>query len=156
MKRLLPIALSLMFCVLCLSVDVRAQGSAAKNGPDPVTVRDPELERDSKKNFEAAKLYFNLRKAYRASLARCEEIIAGNPNYSRIDEVLWFAGMSNLYLAQKKGKQEPTLTTEQHLEQARKYLSQLVSDYPDSKFHKKAEEELSKLGDVKPTTADKQ
>jgi outer membrane protein assembly factor BamD (BamD/ComL family) len=127
----------------------RAQGSAAKTGPDPATVRDPELERDSKKNFEAAKLYFNLRKAYRASLARCEEIIAGNPNYSRIDEVLWFAGMSNLYLAQKKGKQEPTLTTEQHFEQARKYLSQLVSDYPDSKFREKAEEELRKLGDVK-------
>jgi outer membrane lipoprotein YfiO len=145
MKKLLPLALGLMFSVGCLSAPVRAQGGAAKTGPDPVTIRDPELERDAKKNFEAAKLYFNLRKAYRASLARCEEILAGNPNYSRIDEVLWFAGMSNLYLSQNKGKQAPTLTNEQHLEQARKYLTQLVSEYPDSKFHKKAEEELRKL-----------
>ncbi len=109
MKKLLLVAFCLMFSVLGALTPARAQGSGAKNGPDPTTVRDPELERDAQKNLEVAKHYFNLRKAYRASLARCEEIIAGNPNYSRIDEVLWFAGMSNLYLSQNKGKQAPTL-----------------------------------------------
>ena len=109
------------------------------------------MERDSKKNLEAAKLYFNMRKAYRASLARCEEIIAGNPNYARIDEVLWFAGMSNLYLAQKKGKQEPDpkITAEQYEAEGRRYLTQLVESYPDSKFYKQAKEELSRLGEKK-------
>ena len=148
MKKFITVAACLLLFVICASAPARAQGGGAKNGPDPTTIRDPELERDSKKNLEAAKLYFNLRKAYRASLARCEEIIAGNPNYARIDEVLWFAGMSNLYLAQKKGKQEPDpkITSEQYQEEGRRYLTQLVENYPDSKFNKQAKEELSKLG----------
>ena len=151
MKKYLSVAIYLLFIALCLSAPARAQGSATKNGPDPTTLRDPELERDSKKNLEAAKLYFNMRKAYRAALARCEEVIAGDPNYSRIDEVLWFAGMSNLYLSQHKGKQDPDpkIPAAKYEEEARRYLTQLVTEYPDSKFHKKAEEELSKLGSKK-------
>jgi outer membrane protein assembly factor BamD (BamD/ComL family) len=151
MKKIISVALCLLFTALCLSASARAQGGATKNGPDPTTLRDPELERDSKKDLEAAKLYFNLRKAYRASLARCEIIIAGNPNYARIDEVLWFAGMSNLYLAQKKGKQDPDpkISAEQYQAEARRYLTQLVENYPDGKFYKQAKEELSKLGEKK-------
>jgi outer membrane protein assembly factor BamD (BamD/ComL family) len=150
MKKFLPVACCLLLA-LCASVSVRAQGGTVKSGPDQATVRDPEMERDSVKNLEAAKLYFNMRHAYIASLARCEEIIAGNPNFSRIDEAIWFAGMSNLYLSQGKGKQapDPKITAEQYREEARRYLTQLVKDYPDSKFHKKAEEELSKLGGEK-------
>ena len=150
MKKFLPVTFCLALSIMGASGPARAQGGAAKNGPAPTTLRDPELERDSLKNLEAAKLYFNLRKAYRAALARCEEVIAGNPNYARIDEVLWFAGMSNLNLAQNKGKQAPALPAEKHFEEARRYLSQLVEGYPDSKFHKKAEEELRKLGSAKP------
>ncbi len=148
MRKFLTLVIGLVLGVVCLSAAARAQGGAAKNGPDPATVRDPEMERDSKKNLEAAKLYFNMRKAYRASLARCEEIIAGDPNYSRIDEVLWFAGMSNLYLAQGKGKQarDPKITAEQYQAEGRRYLTQLVDNYPDSKFHKQAQTELQKLG----------
>ncbi len=146
MKKLSSVTLCLLFVGLCAVVPARAQGGAVKTGPDPSVVRDMEMERDSTKNLEAAKLYFNMRKAYRASLARCEEVLAGDPNYSRIDEVLWFAGMSNLYLAQKKGKQTSDLPTEKHQAEARRYLSQLVTEHPDSKFNKKAAEELSKLG----------
>ena len=151
MKKLLTLAFCLTFTLLPLAGAARAQIGGAKNGPAPTTLRDPEMERDSKKNLEAAKLYFNMRKAYRAALARCEEVIAGDPNYSRIDEVLWFAGMSNLYLSQGKGKQEPDpkISAEKYKEEARRYLTQLATEYPDSKFHKKAEEELSKLGDKK-------
>src|SRR5918911_1288839 len=151
MKKFFPVALGLVLSVLFLSAPAQAQGGGAKNGPAPTTVRDPEMERDSQKNLEAAKLYFNMRKAYRASLARCEEIIAGDPNYSRIDEVIWFAGMSNLYLSQHKGKQDPDpkIPAAKYEEEARRYLTQLVTEYPDSKFHKKAEEELSKLGSKK-------
>src|SRR5205085_1629634 len=102
MKKFLLVAFCLMLSVLCAQTAARAQGGVPKSGPDPTTLRDPELERDSLKNLEAAKLYFNMRKAYRASLARCEEIIAGNPNFTRIDEAIWFAGMSDLYLSQGK------------------------------------------------------
>src|SRR5918911_1440643 len=151
MKQLFTLALGLALTVSSFAAAARAQGGGARNGPDPATVRDPEMERDSQKNLEAAKLYFNMRKAYRASLARCEEIIAGDPNYSRIDEVIWFAGMSNLYLSQHKGKQDPdpNIPAAKYEEEARRYLTQLVTEYPDSKFHKKAEEELSKLGSKK-------
>lgn len=146
MQRLLLGAFCLTAACLCAVAPVWAQGGTVQTGPAAAVVRDAEMERDSTKNLEAAKLYFNLRKAYRASLARCEEVLAGDPNYSRIDEVLWFAGMSNLYLAQKKGKQTSDLPAEKLQEEARRYLSQLVNEHPNSKFYKKAEEELSKLG----------
>jgi hypothetical protein len=147
MRKIPAIVLGLLLIACCVVAPARGQGGTAKNGPDQTTLRDPDLERDSVKNLEAAKLYFNLRKAYRASLARCEEILAGNPNFTRIDEVLWFAGMSNLNLSQKKGKQEPDpkISAEKYQEEARHYLTQLVTEHPNSKFYKKAEEELSKL-----------
>src|SRR2546421_9153680 len=61
-----------------------AQG-AAKTGPDPATIRDADLEKDSLHNLQVARNYFNLKKAYVAALKRCEEIIAGNPNFAHID-----------------------------------------------------------------------
>ncbi len=156
MKKILSVTFSLLLIGHCAVAPARAQGSAVKTGPDPAVMRDMEMERDSTKNLEAAKLYFNMRKAYRASLARCEEVLAGDPNYTRIDEVLWFAGMSNLYLAQKKGKQTSALPAEKLQAEARRYLSQLVTEHPDSKFNKKAEEALSKLGGAIKTGGSKQ
>src|SRR4026207_2489232 len=81
----------------------RAQG--VRTGPDPSTLRDPDLEKDSLHNLEVARNYFKLKKAYVAALKRCEEIIAGNPNFARIEEVLLMAGQSSLWLADNKGKQ---------------------------------------------------
>lgn len=131
----------------------RAQG--VRTGPDPATLRDPDLEKDSLHNLEVARNYFKLKKAYVASLKRCEEIIAGNPNFARIEEVLLMAGQSSLWLSEKKGKQRPeqyvtfdggekrTLTPEQFREMGREYLSKLIKDYPDSEYAKQAREELS-------------
>ena len=133
----------------------RAQG--VRSGPDPSTLRDPDLERDSLHNLEVARNYFKLKKAYVASLKRCEEIIAGNPNFARIEEVLLMAGQSSLWLAEKKGKQSPdlyvtfeggekrTLTSAQFREMGRDYLNKLIKDHPDSPFAKEAREELSAL-----------
>jgi outer membrane protein assembly factor BamD (BamD/ComL family) len=130
----------------------RAQG--VRSGPDQSTLRDPDLERDSLHNLEVAKNYFRLKKAYVAALKRCEEIIAGNPNFSKIEEVLWMAGQSSLWLSENKGKQRPeqyvtfdggekrTLTSEQFREMGRDYLSKLIKDYPDGDFAKQAREEL--------------
>src|SRR5262249_51781451 len=123
--------------LLSVSSVALAQGGA-KSGPD--VNRDPDMEKDSLHNLEVARQYFKLRKAYVASLQRCEEIIAGNPAFSKIDEVLYIAGKSNLYLAEGKGKQSPTLykrggaqsttpTSEEFRSEARDYLSQLVNDY---------------------------
>lgn len=133
----------------------RAQG--VRSGPDPSTLRDPDLERDSLHNLEVARNYFKLKKAYVASLKRCEEIIAGNPNFANIEEVLLMAGQSSLWLAEKKGKQSPDLyvtfdngekrrlTAEQFREMGRDYLNKLIKDHPDSPYAKQAREELSAL-----------
>ena len=155
--------ISLVF-VLVLGVtvsNVQAQGTV-RSGPDPSTIRDPELEKDSLHNLEVARNYFKLKKAYVAALRRLEEIIAGNPNFSRIQEVLLMAGQSSLWLADGKGKQKSdqyvtfdggakhTLTPEQFREMGRGYLSRLITDYPDSPFAKEAQDELSALANPAP------
>src|SRR5689334_4730439 len=146
----------LILLVLFVAPSTFAQGGV-KGGPDPSTLRDPDLERDSIHNLEVAKNYFKLKKAYVASLKRCEEILAGNPNFAKIDEVLLMAGQSSLWLSQNKGKQRPdqyvsfdggekkTLTSQQFREMGVDYLKKLINDYPNSSFAKEAQEELSSL-----------
>jgi hypothetical protein len=151
----MKLSLLLLVFVAALFVatpQTRAQG--VKTGPDPATLRDPDLEKDSLHNLEVARNYFKLKKAYVAALKRCEEIIAGNPNFARIEEVLLMAGQSSLWLAENKGKQRPeqyvtfdggekrTLSAEQFREMGHDYLSKLIKDYPDGSFTKQAREEL--------------
>jgi hypothetical protein len=145
------------FAILTLSAATFAQGGL-KSGPDSSVLRDPELERDSLHNLEVARNYFKLKKAYVASLNRTQEIIAGNPNFAKIDEALFIAGMSSLALSENKGKQSPSmyvsydgttrrqLTAEQFREMGREYLTQLVAEHPDSTFKKQAEQELRSVG----------
>lgn len=135
--------------LICIASQARAQGTASR-GPDPATMRDADLEKDSFHNLEVAQQYFKLKKAYVASLRRSEEIIAGNPNFAKIDEALYIAGMSNLYLSQSRGKQKSPLAPEKHKEEARLYLSQLVNDHPDSSFQKQASDALRDIGGVLP------
>jgi hypothetical protein len=156
MKLKFLLLFSILF-VLFVAPSTFAQGGV-KDGPDPSsTLRDPDLERDSLHNLEVAKNYFKLKKAYVASLKRCEEIIAGNPNFEKIDEVLLMAGQSSLWLSQNKGKQRPaqyvsfdgsekkTLTTQQFREMGIDYLNMLIKNYPESPFAKEAREELRLL-----------
>lgn len=156
MKKSRLVFVLLFVLSLCAPV-VYAQGGA-KAGQDPSTIRDPDLEKDSLHSLEVARLYFKLRKAYVAALQRCEEIIAGNPHFAGIDEVLFMAGESARALAENKGKQpsslyvifdgnnKRTLTPEQFRELGREYLSRLLSDYPESKFRRQAEEGLRAIG----------
>src|ERR1051326_2861527 len=148
--------LIVLLAFLVIAPAAYAQGGV-KSGQDPSTLRDPDLERDSNHNLEVARNYFKLKKAYVASLKRCEEIIAGNPNFAKIEEVLLMAGQSSLWLADKKGKQSPdlyvifyggekkTLTSEQFREMGRDYLNKLIKDHPDSPYAKEAREELAAL-----------
>src|SRR3984893_2642077 len=104
MKKNLVLSIALGLAFLVCAPVAFAQG-AAKNGPDPATSRDPELEKDSLHNLDVARQYFKLKKAYIAALRRCEEVIAGNPNFSKMDEILLIAGESSLRLSESKGKQ---------------------------------------------------
>src|ERR687895_119222 len=133
--------LLLLVLVFVAAPTTYAQG--VRNGPDPSTMRDPDLERDSHHNLEVARNYFKLKKAYVATLKRCEEIIAGNPNFARIEEALFMAGGSSLFLAENKGKQKAslyvnydgttkrTLTADEFRELGREYLTRLITDYPN-------------------------
>jgi len=148
--------LLVLLAVLIVAPASYAQGGV-KSGPDPSTLRDPDLERDSYHNLEVARNYFKLKKAYVAALKRCEEIIAGNPNFAKIEEVLLMAGQSSLWLSQNKGKQNPnlyvsfeggekrTLTSEQFREMGVDYLKKLIADHPDGEYAKQAQEELRAL-----------
>ncbi|HKQ52096.1 MAG TPA: hypothetical protein VJT74_06995, partial [Pyrinomonadaceae bacterium] len=76
-----------------------------------------------------------------------------NPNFAKIDEALYYAGMSNFYLSKNQGKQKVEslpekrrLTPDKYREEARNYLSQLVNDHPDSDFNKQAQDALRELG----------
>jgi outer membrane protein assembly factor BamD (BamD/ComL family) len=162
MKRLF-LTSTLLVLALFVSVSASYAQGAAKTGPDPSTIRDAELEKDSLHNLEVARHYFKLKKAYIAAIKRCEEIDAGNPNFAKMDEVLFIAGESSLRLAESGGKQKTKnvmpdalqakekqetkyKTPEELREDARMYLSRLVADYPTSAFRKQAEADLEKLG----------
>src|ERR1043165_5342818 len=158
--------LLVLLAILVVAPVSFAQGGV-KSGPDPATLRDPDLERDSYHNLEVARNYFKLKKAYVAALKRCEEIIAGNPNFAKIEEVLLMAGQSSLWLSQNKGKQKPeqyvsfdggekkTLTSQQFREMGVDYLKKLIADHPDSPFAKQAQEELGMLQAPQTTIAPK-
>ena len=147
----------LLLLVLVFVAVPSSYAQGVRSGPDPATIRDPDLERDSHHNLEVAKNYFKLKKAYVAALKRCEEIIAGNPNFAKIEEVLWMAGQSSIWLSQNKGKQNPdlyvsfeggekrTLTSQQFLDMGKMYLNKLVAEYPNGSYAKQAQEELRAL-----------
>src|ERR1043165_2285493 len=133
--------LILMFLAVVLGVPVvtRAQARAK---PLADTNRDPDMEQESLHNLDVARQYFKLKKAYVAALERSEEVLAGNPTFSKIDEILYIAGSSSLNLADARGKQKPDqyviregeqktmLTPQEFRDKARDYLSQLVNTPP--------------------------
>src|SRR5258708_37518690 len=123
MTRNLAFVLVFVFALSLYAPLASAQGNI-KQGPDASTIRDPDLEKDSLHNLEVARHYFKLKKAYVAAIKRCEEIDAGNPNFAKMDEVLFIAGESSLRLAENRGKQKTKEKTPEQLRQdARVYLS---------------------------------
>ena len=169
MKKTL-VTLVMLVTVLFVAAAASYGQGKAKTGPDPATIRDSDLEKDSLHNLEVARHYFKLKKAYLAALKRCEEIDAGNPNFAKMDEVLFIAGQSSLKLSESGGRQKAksTLPTDVQAKErqdtkyktaeelrldARVYLSRLVAGYPNSAFSKQAEGDLQQLGGpLKPET----
>ena len=159
MKRLMLTACGVALAFAAGASGARAQSGAVAAGPDREMVRDAESEKAARHELEVARHYFKNKKAYYASFKRCEELAAGYPEFYKLDEVLYMAGMSSLYLSEGKGKQKPqALTTGKAQElspenmraTAREYLTRLVNDFPKSDFRKEAQEALARLGDAAP------
>ena len=127
--------------------------SAQKNIA-PAIDRDPLLEQDAKHNLDVAWQAFQLKKAYKGVLMRFEETFAAYPTFSRMDEFLYLAGMSSLYLSENKGKQKVDLHLEKEKdkfapaklrEDAVAYLSMLIEKYPESRYKNDAEKTVNEL-----------
>ncbi|MET0650453.1 MAG: hypothetical protein ABW208_27915 [Pyrinomonadaceae bacterium] len=161
----------LTMCAVALTLGLAAAGARAQTGTvaagpaDPSALRDVESEKAAKHELEVARHYFKNKKAYYAAFKRCEELAVGYPEFYKIDEVLYIAGMSSLYLSEGKGKQKPPTSTPEKAEEfspenmratARDYLTRLVNDHPKSDFHKEAQAALESLGEPKPKEAKQQ
>ncbi|MGI8639596.1 MAG: outer membrane protein assembly factor BamD [Pyrinomonadaceae bacterium] len=119
---------------------------------EPQVQRDPILEADAKHNLEVSRQYFKLKKAYKAVLMRFEETFAAYPEFSKMDEFLYLAGMSSYYLSDNKGKQKivseeekKKFAPEKLRENAVAYLSAIVEKYPQSQYKAEAEKTLKEL-----------
>jgi outer membrane protein assembly factor BamD (BamD/ComL family) len=141
--------LSLFAAFFAFSVNVSAQKQI-----EPQIQRDPLLEADAAHNLEVARQYFTTKKAYKAVLMRFEETYAAYPDFSRMDEFLYYAGMSSYYLSINKGKQKIDKNSEQEKtkfapdklrEDAVGYFTAIVDKYPQSAFKADAEKTLKEL-----------
>jgi len=119
---------------------------------EPQVQRDPVLEADASHNLEVAQQYFKTKKAYKAVLLRFEETFAAYPEFSKMDEFLYYAGLSSFYLSENKGKQKITteeekkkFAPEKMRENAVAYLSAIVEKYPQSQYKTEAEKTLEAI-----------
>ncbi len=116
--------------------------------------RDPILEADAKHNLDVAQQYFKLKKAYKAVILRFEETFAAYPEFSKMDEFLYYAGMSSFYLSDNKGKQKIDAKSEKNKEKfapeklredAKTYLSTIIEKYPQSIYKEEAEKTIKDI-----------
>jgi outer membrane protein assembly factor BamD (BamD/ComL family) len=128
------------------SVAARAQGAATPKASEATVLVEAELEKEMKHELDVARHYFKMKKAYLAALNRSEYIVAGYDRFTRYDEALYLAGMSSLRLSEGKGKQKSPIAPDKLREQAREYLSRVVTEFPESAFRKDAEAELARIG----------
>ena len=129
--------------------------AAAQSSPQPAVDRDPLLEADANHNLDVARQGFSpLKKAYKQVIYRFEETYAAYPEFSKMDEFLYLAGMSSFYLSENKGKQKVDFKNDKEKdkfapEKLRKdavnYLTQVVEKYPQSTFVPDAKRTLDQL-----------
>ncbi len=126
----------------------------AQRNIDPAIDRDPILEQDAKHNLDVAWQAYRLKKAYKGVLMRFEETFAAHPEFSKMDEFLYLAGMSSFYLSENKGKQKVNLKSDKEKdkfaparlrEDAVAYLSTLIEKNPQSQYRGDAEKTLIQL-----------
>jgi outer membrane protein assembly factor BamD (BamD/ComL family) len=130
-------------------------GSAlAQRNVTPAIDRDPVMEQDAKHNLDVAWQAFKLKQAYKGVLMRFEETFVAYPQFSKMDEFLYLAGMSSYYLSDNKGKQKVDPKNEKEAkkfapaklkEDATMYLSMIVDKFPESQYRSEAEKTLKLL-----------
>jgi len=150
MKRTLFISIAL---VLLTTI-----GTFAQRNVTPAIDRDPLMETDAKHNLDVAWQSYKLKKAYKGVLMRFEETYAAYPEFSKIDEFLYLAGMSSYYLSINKGNQQVDLTLEKEKEKfapeklkgdAAAYFWTIVEKYPQSQYKNEAMKMMALIKPVK-------
>lgn len=141
-------SLVLVLCVFSIS-------ATSQRNVTPVLDKDPILEGDAKKSLDVAWQGFGpAKKAYKQVLMRFEETYAAYPDFSKIDEFLYLAGMSSYYLSKNEGKQKVNLKIEKEKEKyepeklredAVAYLSLMLEKNPESQYKGNAEKVLKEL-----------
>lgn len=127
----------------------------AQRNVDPAIDRDPVLEQDAKHNLDVAWQAFKpLKKAYKQVLMRFEETFAAYPEFSKMDEFLYLAGMSSYYLSKNEGRQKVNLKLDKEKEKyapeklrenAVAYLNLMLDKNPESQYKDEAQKVLSEL-----------
>ncbi len=150
MKWHLSARLLILFLLFVFAADAAAQRNVT-----PAIDRDPVLEADAKKNLDVAWQGFGpAKKAYKQVLLRFEETYAAYPDFSKVDEFLYLAGMSSYYLSKNEGKQKVDLKIEREREKyspeklredAVAYLSLMLEKNPESQYRSNAEKVLKEL-----------
>lgn len=144
----------LVLAVIIFGFSLVGNSVFAQKQIEPQIQRDPILEADASHNLEVANQYFKTKKAYKAVLMRFEETFAAYPDFSKMDEFLFLAGMSSFYLSENKGKQKIDVKSEDEKKRfapeklrgdAAAYLAQLVEKYPQSQYKTDAEKTLKTL-----------
>jgi outer membrane protein assembly factor BamD len=87
-------------------------------------------ERLAKHSFTIAHYYYKV-KAYKAAIARLAEILTEYIEFSQMDKVFFYIGDS--YFKQNK------------TEESVPYFTKLITDYPESKLAKKAQERMEEI-----------
>jgi outer membrane protein assembly factor BamD (BamD/ComL family) len=152
----MKLCLSALFAGLVLfSVPAFAQRNVT-----PAIDRDPVLEKDAKHNLDVAWQAFTpLKRAYKQVIFRFEETYAAYPDFSKMDEFLYLAGMSSYYLSKNEGKQKVDLKLPKEKEKfapqklredAEAYLAKMLELNPQSKYKEDAEKTLAELKGQKP------
>jgi outer membrane protein assembly factor BamD (BamD/ComL family) len=141
--------------LLALFMIVGLFGAAsAQRNIEPAIERDPLLEQDANHNLDVARQAFGPRKAYKQVLLRFEETFAAHPEFSRMEEFLYMAGMSSYYLSKNEGRQKVNLKVDRERERynperlredAAAYLSLMLEKNPDSRYREEAEKTLKEI-----------
>lgn len=139
---------------LALVIFVGCEAAHAQKTSKLAISTDKLLEQDARHNLSVARNAFKLKKAYKGVLMRFEETFATHPGFSKMDEFLYYAGMSSYFLSKNEGRQRVNLNSEKEKEKyapeklradAVVYLRLMIEKNPDSKFRDEAENVLKEL-----------
>ncbi len=148
----------LLFLMLVSCISIFASVTVAQKNIENAIDRDPLLEADAKHNLDVAWQAYKPKKAYKQVIGRFEETFAVYPDFSKMDEFLYLAGMSSYYLSKNKGAQKVDLKSDREKEKyspeklrtdAAAYLNLMIEKNPASPHKDEAEKILAELKDDK-------